>query len=199
VLAVSGPVYLIVDGTAQHDGDPDGAYMLSTAVRTIVGESEACDPAGVTSRCAAGFRCTGSLCVADSPAALCAEATDLTGGGTVTRTTFAYEANHYDGSCRFDVDASFSEHVYTVTVGAGADLVVSTDNSTTDFDTYIYMRAASCDGAEVGCADDVDVAANNLTSTLTASNLGAGTYYIFVDGSSPAPGTGTYRLDVTVL
>jgi hypothetical protein len=90
------------------------------------------------------------------------------------------------------------EHIYAVTVPAGADLVASTDDPATDFDTYVYLRAAACDGAEVACNDDVDTQALNLRSTLTASNLTAGTYFLFVDGSSSSPGTGTYRLSVTV-
>src|SRR5688572_25764133 len=65
VLAASGPIYLFVDGTAQHGGATVGSFDLATSVRAIVGESDACDPAGITSRCAAGFRCTGSVCVPD--------------------------------------------------------------------------------------------------------------------------------------
>jgi hypothetical protein len=204
VLAASGMIYLFVDGTAQHGGATVGAYDLSTSLRTVVGESQACDPAGVASRCVTGFRCSASVCQPDSAAAHCDEATilDVSGGGaTVTRTTFAYQANHYDGSCAADVDADMPEDIFEVTVGAGADLVASTDNSTTDFDTYVYMRSAgpnACDGAEVGCDDDVDAPGQNLTSTLSLTNLAAGTYFIFVDGSSRTPGTGTYRLDVNV-
>ncbi|HTM23363.1 MAG TPA: PPC domain-containing protein [Kofleriaceae bacterium] len=201
LLAVSGPVYIMVDGTYQHGGAMEGAYDLDTAVRTIAAESDACDPAGITSRCATGFRCASSVCVTDSPAAACAAATVLdVGGGSATATgaTFAYAADHYDGTCAYDPDAGLGEQIFSITVPAGADLTATTDNATTDFDTYLYLRTAACDGTEVACADDVDTVNNNLKSTLTATNLSAGTYYLFVDGSSNSPGTGTFKLDVTV-
>lgn len=201
VLAASGVVYVIVDGTFQHGGAREGAFTISTAARDIVAENGSCDPAGVTSRCADGFRCIGGTCAADSPEVACAQAVTLdvsTGSASVTATTFAYAADHYDGSCAYDPDEQLPEHIYAVTVPAGADLVASTDDPLTDFDTYVYMRAGGCTGGEVACNDDVDTQALNLKSTLTASNLAAGTYYLFVDGSSNSPGTGTYRLSVTV-
>jgi len=201
VLAATGNVYLLVDGTSQHGGLREGSYTLTTSVRDIVAESGACDPAGVTSRCADGFRCVAGTCSTDSAAVACGQATVLdvsSGSATATATTFAYAADWYQGSCAYDPAAALPEHVYKLSIPAGADLVASTNNPATDFDTDLYLRSSTCDGAEIACADDVDPENHNLTSTLTATNLAGGTYYLFVDGSSNSPGTGTYQLDITV-
>jgi hypothetical protein len=76
-------------------------------------------------------------------------------------------------------------------------VVATTDDAATRFDTVLYLRATTCDGAAVTCGDDVDAPAGNFRSTLSASALAPGTYYLFVDGSSATAGTGPYRLTVT--
>jgi hypothetical protein len=198
LLGVSGQLYIIVDATFQFGGEIAGPYTLSTSVRSIVPLGDACDPNGVTSRCESGARCVGTTCVADSPAVACAEAVDLTGQlpADLTTTTYAFAADHYEGSCAFDASASFPEHIYRIDLAVESDLDISTDFAETTFDTYLYLRADTCTGAETGCHDDVDPQAVNLKSHLELDNIPAGTYFLFVDGSSASPGTGAYRLSV---
>lgn len=199
ILAQTGEVYVFVDGTPQHGGATTGAYDLTTSVRDVVATTAACDPAAIANRCEAGARCVGSVCVADSAALACTEATTLdvsSGSAQAIATTYGYAADHYQGSCGFA--SGQPEHIYTFTLAAQSDLSATTDNAGTNFDTYLYLRSAACDGAELGCHDDVDTAGHNLRSTLTITDLPAGTYYLFVDGSSPSPGTGSYQLDLTV-
>jgi len=198
LLEVSGAVTVVVDGTDQFGGARAGAYSLTTAARDIAAQGAPCDPFASTSRCAAGNRCVSSVCVEDSAALACS----LAGANPtdVVATTFGFESDFYSGSCAYDSDASFPEHLYRLDLAATSDVVATTDFAETDFDTYLYLRDGTdgCDGAEVGCDDDVDTEHQNLKSTLSVSGLAAGTYYLFVDGSSASPGTGTYRLQVTI-
>jgi hypothetical protein len=201
ILDHMGPIYLSVDSTAQHGGQTAGAYTLSTATRAIIATGNACDPNGVIDRCQSGARCVAGSCVADSPAVACGAAVtlDLTGAtATATATTWAYAADHYQGPCAFDPSAGAPEHIYRFTLAAAANVVATTDDPATRFDTVLYLRSATCDGAAIACDDDVDAPAGNFRSTLSAPALPAGTYYLFVDGSSAAAATGPYRLTVTV-
>lgn len=199
LLGVSGELYIIVDATFQFGGGIAGPYSLSTLVRAIAALNGACDPNGVTSRCEAGARCVGATCVADSPALACSEAVDLTGQlpADLTRTTYGFAADHYQGTCAFDPSAELPEHIYRIDLAVESNVDISTDFPETTFDTYLYLRADTCTGTETGCHDDVDPQAINLKSHLQVDTVPAGTYFLFVDGSSTSPGTGTYRLSVT--
>jgi hypothetical protein len=66
-----------------------------------------------------------------------------------------------------------------------ATLVISLDNpgTETDWDPVLYVRSATCTGAQVGCNDD---GGGGLASVLVLSNVQPGTYYIFVDGATAA-------------
>jgi hypothetical protein len=207
VLDAVGDVYVTVDGTPQFGGAHTGAYTLTVATRGIAGTGEACDPDGALGppvRCASGSLCQNGVCVADSPELACKAAVDLTldladGAAEATGTTWAYAASHAAGSCAADPDAAFAEHIFRIDLAAAATLDASTDHAdATTFDTYLYLRANACDGAEIACHDDVDLPGHNLRSHLVAAGLAPGTYYLFVDGSSPYPGTGAYKLTVTV-
>ncbi len=203
LLDVSGEIFLVVDGTAQFGGATEGAYTLDTSTRAIVGDGATCDPAAVTDRCASAFRCAGGTCIADSADLGCSEAEDLTAalaGGpvVVTGTTHTYEGDFYQGSCTATPTADFPERLFRIDVSVASDLDASTDDPATSFDTYLYLRRAACDGTEVECHDDVDVTMFNLRSHLTATALEPDTYYLVLDGSSAAPGTGDYRLTVSL-
>lgn len=201
LLDRTGSITVFVDGTTQYGGANHGAYQLTSAVRDIVALDQSCDPAGLASRCVAGGRCQSGSCVADSAELACTLAAPTP--ADVTATTFAYASDFYQGSCRHDTVAGFPEHIYQLTLAATSDVDATTDFAATGFDTVLYLRRANstgnaCTGEEVACQDDVDEVGGNLTSHLVATDLAAGDYYLFVDGSSAAPGTGTYRLQVTV-
>jgi hypothetical protein len=83
--------------------------------------------------------------------------------------------------------------VYSFTLAGGSDVFLTTVGSS--IDTVLYMRSGSCTGTEVGCRDDY---ATGVTGgVLSLDNLGAGTYYVFVDGKT-AGALGTFRLEVNI-
>jgi hypothetical protein len=203
LLGVTGDITVIVDATDQYDGATTGAYTLTSRVRDIVAEDGTCDPAGLASRCADTLRCSAGTCVPDSPALACADAVDLTaaladGTEDLTATTYAFAADHYQGSCAYDPDAGTPEHIYRLDLTGPTDLVATTDFPETNFDTYLYLREGTCDGPELTCHDDIDTPAINLKSRIEQTALPTGTYYLYVDGSSAPAGTGTYRLQITL-
>jgi hypothetical protein len=201
LLGVTGQVFLFVDGTEQYGGAPSGDYTLTTAVRAIAGDGEECDPGVAVSRCAEDLRCVDAHCVADSAELECTEAIDITadladGSATVTGATYRFYDNLYDGSCRGGSGGASSEQIIRSALPAAGDLVASTDDPGTAFDTYLYLRSDTCYGDEVACNDDIDLEAHELRSRLVADDLPAGTYYLFIDGSS-TPGAGKFHLELT--
>lgn len=74
-------------------------------------------------------------------------------------------------------------------------LVVSLDNPGTaaGWDPVLYVRSATCTGAQVGCNDD---GPSGAASELILSNMQPGTYYIFVDGRSAAD-VGAFEISLT--
>jgi len=202
-LDVSDSVYVFVDGSSQFGGDNHGMFTLTSSSRDISALGEACDMASVSSRCAGGNRCVASVCVADSAALACTEATNitaaLTGGGfTTTATTHQFQGDFYKGTCPADPALASPEAIYTFTVGAASTFVATTDRPGTQFDTYLYLRQGTCAGTETACHDDVDLPMQNLNSTINVADLQPGTYFLFVDGSSPGQHVGQFELDVTL-
>jgi hypothetical protein len=85
--------------------------------------------------------------------------------------------------------------VYRLTLAtAGKTVTATTVGPATNYDTLIYMRRG-CSGAEIACNDD-DPYDGYGRSTITATNLAAGDYFIFVSGFGP--NAGAYTLTVTV-
>jgi len=74
-------------------------------------------------------------------------------------------------------------------------LVISLDNPGTaaGWDPVLYVRSATCTGAQVGCNDN---GPSGAASELTLSNVQPGTYYIFVDGRSAAD-VGEFEISLT--
>ena len=183
VLGASGTVYLLFDGTPEFGGSVDGAANVSITRRAIVGNTDACDPAGVTSRCGDDQRCQAGVCALTSPAATCAAAPVLS--AETSGSLPLYEPDYFQGSCR-QVLTNFraAERVYQVTVTGTGTLVATTDFPETTFDTLLYLRRDACDGADVACNDDVAPAAGNYRARLETP-VTPGTYYLFVDASTP--------------
>jgi hypothetical protein len=203
LLEVSGTVYVAVDGTHQHGGARTGPYELSSASRAILAANAACTPGDPAARCAGGHRCVAQVCVEDSAALACGQATDVSAalaGGEVelSGTTYAYGGDFYQGGCAHDPGGGFAEDVVMFSVAETVRFEASTDFSETTFDTVLYLRDGACDGAEIACHDDVDLPGNNLRSHLIVPALPAGTYYLIIDGSSASPGYGAYRLRLTL-
>ncbi|MCB9593094.1 MAG: trypsin-like peptidase domain-containing protein [Sandaracinaceae bacterium] len=67
------------------------------------------------------------------------------------------------------------ERIYTFTLTASATL----DASVGGYDSVLYLREASCDGAEVVCDDDIDPDTDRGSNIV--AGLLPGTYFLFVD------------------
>jgi hypothetical protein len=94
-------------------------------------------------------------------------------------------------SCRSTSTAPELVHRLAVP-GELESLTVDTYGS--DFDTTIYLRAMSCEAADLACNDDSD---DNVQSIITLSDVEAGDYFIFVDGYYSSSNSGPYTLNVS--
>ncbi|MEM9490184.1 MAG: hypothetical protein AAGC55_13635, partial [Myxococcota bacterium] len=201
LLDVSGELTVLVDGTSQFGGAASGAFTLHARTRTISAIDQLCDATSTSSRCELGARCVAGVCAEDSPELACQQAIDITaevhtGGFDTVAATFPFASDHRQSSCAFNPVVGSGEDLYRIELTESGDLVATTDFAETRFDTVLSLRSADCTG-ELACHDDVDLGANNVRSTLVVTALTPGVYVLAVDGSS-APGTGAYRLRVTV-
>ncbi len=130
-------------------------------------------------------------CVAASfPREWCGEEPDpmpTIAAGTITGTT-AGAADNVDPTCGSTGGAELG-HYLALPVAVSS---LTVDTIGTSFDTLIYIDQASCGGAFLGCDDD---SGGSLTSRLTATNVPAGGYVVFVDGYSSSS-SGPYTLHV---
>ncbi len=132
------------------------------------------------------------------PADPCTAATSFAAaGGTIQGTTAGTSTRA--GSCASSGTAP--EQVFSWTPTHSGVARVETCNATaTGFDTVVYVRGASCDGAEAGCNDDgpcasADPSAPQSGSRLDVSVIAGQTYFVFVDGYQGAQGA--FSLTIT--
>ena len=86
--------------------------------------------------------------------------------------------------------------VYKFTIGAGFDnyrTEISTNFSTTDFDTEIHLINNS--RTQVMASND-DIGSGNLNSEIITT-LSPGTYYIVVEGASSSSSEGNFKIEVS--
>jgi hypothetical protein len=189
ILAVTGPVAILVDGSGEFGGLPAGDFTISVVTRPIAGVGEVCDMAGVSSRCDTDLICVGGMCQATSPTVACMDAVDLSadlaadGVAQASATLLLTDPDYYQGTCAFDVSANYPERIYRLDLAAPGTFVASTDDPATTFDTVLYLKTGACDVDATACIDDVDVSAMNYRSRMDL-HLEAGVYYLFVDMSS---------------
>jgi len=111
-------------------------------------------------------------------------------------TTCGY-ANNYDAVCPFSGSIA-PDVVYAYTPSVDEVVTISLCNDGTDYNTKLYVYAATCPGPVVACNDDACNTPQyppNHVSYLTEVELLAGrTYYIVVDGYGTA--CGSYHLTV---
>lgn len=188
VLAVTGPVYILVDGTDQFMGASSGAFEIDVRRRTLAGFGQFCD--GVTARCGVDLVCQDAMCVPTSPTLACTGAPDLTadlladGEAFVDGEIFLTDPDYYTPSCAFDPGGNDPERVFRFDLAATATVTASTNFPETTYDTNLVLRAGTCDADELLCADDVDAAAGEFRTVIAGTSLPPGTYYLFVDMSS---------------
>ena len=98
------------------------------------------------------------------------------------------------GTCGSGMGADAPESVFAITPTVElTSLTIDTDNTTTTFNTLLYVRSGDCaTGPSVGCGDDIG-GGNNRSAVTFDPSVGE-TYYVFVDGIWGS--TGTFHLDV---
>jgi cysteine-rich repeat protein len=187
-----GVYFLFLDGNNGAAGD----YELSI-VSVACGDGfvdapigEQCDDGNTT----AGDGCDASCLLEPVMCPTGAPFTDITGnidGATVTGTLDpAVDTMDYDGTC-----GGFGpEHIYQITLTAGQDVRISTDNPGTVANTVIHVRLAICDdqNTEVAC----DAPGGSNLATVTIVDAAPGTYWVFADSSGAGP-FGDYELSLT--
>ena len=114
----------------------------------------------------------GDSCVAPEPL----QFTNGTLGGDVTLTrSFATAFSNTTGSC----GGSHEDRVFTFTTTVELDLQATAAPTTFGYyNTVVYLRGASCGGAELSC---VQSAAQAGPASLRVTRLPPGTYHLFVD------------------
>jgi hypothetical protein len=107
--------------------------------------------------------------------------------------TLGSTASALSGSC----GGPGAEDVYELRILHPKVVVASTDMGSTAADTVLYIRSAACTDStmELSCNDDVSTTDHN--STVTASIVQPGTYYLVVDTKSSVGGA--YDLHVQFL
>ncbi len=196
-LGLTDEAIVVVDGTTQFGGAPDGSYQLDVTTRSIEPELASCDPQGLASRCDTGLLCASGQCQTESAALACSEAVPIVAGIVYQAQTHAFQGDLFQGSCAFDTNSGAGEALFAFTLTATSNVEITTDLPGTDFDTVIYLRSA-CEGEELACADDIDPGSSNFRSRLQASALPAGDYLVVVDGASAAAPNGRVSLRLSV-
>jgi hypothetical protein len=121
----------------------------------------------------------------DAPNGSCDCPVDVTLPGTTTGTTVGMGDGNR-GGCAYSTGGIEAVHRLVLTDAAE----VWFDMTGTSFTGYLYVREGACDGTELDCAGSW---MGGFGLSLTA-----GTYYVFVDGSSSTTAPGPYTLEVSV-
>jgi hypothetical protein len=146
--------------------------------------------------CLGELMCAAGACAAGGAATTaCAQARTITFGTEVAGTAADLVADTFEGSC--SLERGGHDLVFRAVLpalaggGVGWDLLASTANPNvpwdyrTQLDTSLYVRAACADPAtEVACDDDVTL--TDLRTQVVAMNLAPGSYYVYLDTSSPS-------------
>jgi hypothetical protein len=120
----------------------------------------------------------GCACTPAVPNDTCGAAASYTVGATVSGNTTCARSD-YTASCGFN--ASSNDAAYAVTLDGTLRAYTFTMTGAAGFDTVLHMHSAAACGPtdEVACTDD---SGSVNVSTITPSNLPAGTYYLVADG-----------------
>ena len=119
---------------------------------------------------------------------LCANAIPLACGARVSGTNVGATAtDDPTGSCGTSVEGG---GVFYTIVGRGANITVTTCNSSTTFDTKLFVYSGSCGALRCvgGNDDDSNCGANSSASSYTFNAAFGTTYYVMVGGFQGATG-----------
>lgn len=131
----------------------------------------------------------GDTCLNPQPLLLSADDAGVSLGVNATGSTYGL-FNDYRGSCG---GTTSSDVVYRLDTEVALNVQVTVSPTYSSYQPAVYLRGAWCDGgAEVACAAAPGPGGD---ATLSAPNLPAGTWYLFVDGLGNT--SGPYTLTVT--
>ena len=177
-------------------GKLKGAPMTASLLpMPSVGSGAACDPLGFNycagnAACIPGLPGTSNTCqpIGSAQVAACGLAPVLNPSTKdFVVTGFNQGSSLWDPptDCVSNIGLGHPESVVMLQVPAKVpSLTISTDRRETQMDTVLYVTTACNPTAAqvLGCNDDV--APGNPTSSLTLTNVNAGTYYVIVDSMS---------------
>jgi hypothetical protein len=153
----------------------------------------------------AGNACFNDACVVPPTNDTCATATALTIGTPVNGTTagagYNYSAGLDGQQCTKYLQPG-PDVAYSVVLAANQAITVTLSNLDAQYDGSVALvgpgtAATVCDVNPIAtCVAGKDAAGNGGTETFTYTATTAGTYYLIVDGYTPAEG-GTFTLNVT--
>ncbi len=183
-----------------HSGASVVAAISNQPVRS---SGQACDAYGLTA-CANNLSCspgiigatntcgtTTSLQTAKCAAAPAAATTGLLAGWGVVRGTSLWDP---PAGCALSSEVGHPESIVMLKLTKQVDtLTISTATPETNFDTVLYVlpACASSSSQALGCNDDTD----GYSSTVTLTNVAAGTYAVVVDSANSQ--AGQFGLSVT--
>jgi hypothetical protein len=121
------------------------------------------------------------------------DVTDGTINGPFSNTNATGETDAIPAECFTDdasadpLDNFYDNSVWFTFTGTGENITLTTDitgidSTAANLDTQIAVYAMGCDGAEVGCSDDVDTDGGNYLSSVTIATEAGTMYYVVVDG-----------------
>ena len=195
-LATTARVWLI-DG-AGLQSSPVDATLVPITVRDL---GQACDPAGLTDQCRGELACTNSQCAVTAAAqSACSGAPTVMDSMTLLDSLGTAQGN-FESGCAFS--RGLDDRVYKLVLARSSDLVITTDvmPSGMNLDTLVYLRTNCTEPAsQVACNDNIDT--TNPHSRLTLTDVAAGTYFAYVDGSRNGAGfiaTGPFGALVEII
>ncbi|HEY4013483.1 MAG TPA: hypothetical protein VGM06_09100 [Polyangiaceae bacterium] len=178
------------------EGRTGTAMTATLSVQPVIAIGLSCDPYGFTT-CAKGAACSPSIpgatneCTSLSPlqAAKNNAAPLAMSDGLLAAWAPVTGVSLWDPptGCSAATAVGRPESLVTLQLGASANtLTISTATPETDFDTVLYVlpNATTDSSAALGCNDDTQ----GFTSTVTLTNVSAGTYLVVVDSAGPRGG-----------
>ncbi|HZU85398.1 MAG TPA: hypothetical protein VE987_20845, partial [Polyangiaceae bacterium] len=177
-------------------GKTSAPVVATLATPTVRTNGLTCDPYGFTV-CATGYACSPGIpgatnkcgSVQSLQTAKCNAAAAWDKQGVLAAWGKAEGTSLWDppAGCAPAVEVNRPESVVTLVLDhAVSTLTVSTAVPETDFDTIVYVlpACASQSSEALGCSDD----AQGYASTVTLTNVAAGTYTVIVDSGSAQGG-----------
>lgn len=202
VQNAAGTYYVVADGYGTARGFTTGEFEVAARLRDVLALGAACDPAGVTDRCADGTSCLGGVCGAlttltdTSPNGLFCDAQGPVTGDTLFNGTLTV-----GGTTDYDT--------VEVTLGAAASLAITTSDGAggciADTLVEVFDGAMSCTALDAAMPPPTPLASDDnsgiamMCSSLTTAVLPAGTYYVRVRRSGFRTPGGAYQMFIDVI